>query len=164
MTEEKLNKLWYELEDEEKKAEVEYCKMFNSTPDEVPLNEMVRFRSGYCMGRHYGYLDGLHEGQKENEQLQKQLEEFKEKLGDLQMQKAGEKSDLVWNLMQKNDELKAQNEKLLDFVVERTVCCDVCPNSDTCRNDEGTCPYAGILKENEEKVTREWILKSITKE
>ncbi|MBR6401809.1 MAG: hypothetical protein IKS48_00330 [Eubacterium sp.] len=62
MTEEKLNKLWYKLEDEEKKAEVEYCKMFNSTPDEVPLNEMVRFRSGYCMGRHYGYLAGLKAG------------------------------------------------------------------------------------------------------
>ena len=61
-------------------------------------------------------------------------------------------------------ELEQQIEKLLDFVVERTVCCDVCPSSDTCRNDEGTCPHAGLLKENEEKVTREWILKSITKE
>lgn len=69
MTEKKLSKLWYELEDEEKKAEVEYCKMFNSTPEEVPLNEMVRFRSGYCMGRHYGYLAGLHEGQEENNRL-----------------------------------------------------------------------------------------------
>ena len=58
MTEGKLNKLWDELEDEEKKAEVEYCKMFNSTPEEVPLNQMVRFRSGYCMGRYYGYLAG----------------------------------------------------------------------------------------------------------
>ena len=67
-------------------------------------------------------------------------------------------------LEQENEQLKAQIEKLLDFVVERTVCCDVCPNSDTCRNDEGTCPHAGLLKENEEKVTREWILKSITKE
>ena len=61
-------------------------------------------------------------------------------------------------------ELEQQIEKLLDFVVERTVCCDVCPSSDTCRNDEGTCPHAGLLKENEEKVTMEWILKSITKE
>ena len=65
---------------------------------------------------------------------------------------------------QENEQLKTQIEKLLDFVVECTVCCDVCPSSDTCRNDEGTCPHAGLLKENEEKVTREWILKSITKE
>lgn len=71
----------------------------------------------------------------------------------------------VYKVMQEeNGQLKAQIEKLLDFVVDRTVCCDVCPNSDTCRNDEGTCPCAGLLKEDEEKVTREWILKSITKE
>ena len=61
MKENELSKLWYELEDEEKKAEVEYCKMFNATPEEVSLNEMVRFRSGYCMGRHYGYLAGAKE-------------------------------------------------------------------------------------------------------
>ena len=72
--------------------------------------------------------------------------------------------ETLQNALKRIAELKSQIEKLLDFVIERTVCCDVCPNSDTCRNDEGTCPHAGLLKENEEKVTREWILKSITKE
>lgn len=67
MTEEKYKKLYVELEEEEQKVEIEYCKMFNSTPDEIPLNQMVRFRSGYCMGKHYGYLAGLHEGQKETD-------------------------------------------------------------------------------------------------
>ena len=55
-------------------------------------------------------------------------------------------------------------EKLLDFATERTECCDVCPITDTCVNSEGTCPYAGVLKENEEKVTREWIEQFICKE
>ena len=55
-------------------------------------------------------------------------------------------------------------KKLLDFATERTECCDVCPQSDICVNEEGTCPYAGILKENEEKVTREWIEQFICKE
>lgn len=74
------------------------------------------------------------------------------------------KEQMYLDIAKEKAELKEQIEKLLDFVVERTVCCDVCPSSDTCRNDEGTCPHAGLLKENEEKVTREWILKSITKE
>lgn len=94
--------------------------------------------------------------QKENEQLKVENEQQKNLLQVM--------NDNDEQLRQTIKELKAQIEKLLDFVVERTVCCDVCPNSDTCRNDEGTCPHAGILKENEEKVTREWILKSITKE
>ena len=57
-----------------------------------------------------------------------------------------------------------QIEKLIDFVLSKTECCDVCPITDTCINSEGTCPYVGILAKGEEEVTREWILKSITKE
>ena len=59
--------------------------------------------------------------------------------------------------------LKAQIDKLIDFVLSKTECCDVCPITDTCTNSEGTCPYVGILAKGEEEVTREWILKSITK-
>lgn len=61
-------------------------------------------------------------------------------------------------------ELEAQIEKLIDFVLSKTECCDVCPITDTCINSEGTCPYAGILAKGEEEVTREWIMQFISKE
>ena len=61
-------------------------------------------------------------------------------------------------------ELKAQIEKLIDFVLSKTECCDVCPITDTCINSEGTCPYAGILAKGEEEVTREWLMQFISKE
>lgn len=60
--------------------------------------------------------------------------------------------------------LKAQIEKLIDFVLSKTECCDVCPITDTCINSEGTCPYAGILSKGEEAVTREWLMQKIAKE
>ena len=60
--------------------------------------------------------------------------------------------------------LESQIEKLIDFVLLKTECCDVCPIDDTCINDEGTCPYAGILSKGEEAVTREWLMQKITKE
>lgn len=50
--------------------------------------------------------------------------------------------------------LKEQLEKLLDFAAERTEMCDVCPLTETCRNSEGTCPYAAL---DEEKTTRKWL-------
>lgn len=59
-------------------------------------------------------------------------------------------------------ELEAQIEKLIDFTMERTECCDVCPITDTCINSEGTCSYAGILAKGEEEVTREWIMQFIS--
>ena len=61
-------------------------------------------------------------------------------------------------------ELEAQIEKLIDFVLSKTECCDVCPITDTCINSEGTCPYAGILSKGEEAVTREWLMQKIAKE
>lgn len=60
-------------------------------------------------------------------------------------------------------ELEAQIEKLIDFVLSKTECCDVCPITDTCINSEGTCPYVGILAKGEE-VTREWLMQKIAKE
>ena len=61
-------------------------------------------------------------------------------------------------------ELEAQIEKLIDFVLSKTECCDVCPITDTCINSEGTCPYVGILAKGEEEVTREWLMQKIAKE
>lgn len=60
-------------------------------------------------------------------------------------------------------ELKAQIEKLIDFVLSKTECCDVCPITDTCTNSEGTCTYAGILSKGEEEVTREWLMQFISR-
>ena len=61
------------------------------------------------------------------------------------------------------EELEAQIEKLIDFVLSKIECCDVCPITDTCINSEGTCPYAGILAKGEEEVTREWIMQFISR-
>lgn len=52
--------------------------------------------------------------------------------------------------------LEQQIEKLLDFVVERTEECDVCPLSETCANSEGVCPYR-----NKRINLKEWILRHI---
>lgn len=66
-------------------------------------------------------------------------------------------------LEKENAELEAQIEKLIDFVLSKTECCDVCPMTDTCINSEGTCPYAGILAKGEEEVTREWLMQFISR-
>ncbi|MBP5422587.1 MAG: hypothetical protein J6Y78_09120 [Paludibacteraceae bacterium] len=74
------------------------------------------------------------------------------------------KTETIKKLEEENIKLKAQNEKLIDFVLTKTECCDVCPITDTCINSEGTCPYAFILAKDEEAVTREWLIQNITKE
>ena len=66
------------------------------------------------------------------------------------------------NLTDRVKELEAQIEKLIDFVLSKIECCDVCPITDTCINSEGTCPYAGILAKGEEEVTREWLMQSMS--
>ena len=63
---------------------------------------------------------------------------------------------------QETKDLEAQIEKLIDFVLSKTECCDVCPITDTCINSEGTCPYVGILAKGEE-VTREWLMQFISR-
>lgn len=55
-----------------------------------------------------------------------------------------------------NEQLKEQMEKLLDFAVERTEECDVCPLPETCVNSEGVCPYR-----NKRINLKEWILRHI---
>ena len=61
------------------------------------------------------------------------------------------------------EEMQAQIEKLIDFVLSKIECCDVCPITDTCINSKGTCPYAGILAKGEEEVTREWLIQFISR-
>ena len=90
------------------------------------------------------------------EPREKQIEIDAKQIGALQKQN-GELADKV-------KELEAQIEKLIDFVLSKTECCDVCPITDTCINSEGTCPYAGILAKGEEEVTREWLMQFISKE
>lgn len=70
---------------------------------------------------------------------------------------------LIGEQKRKITELEAQIEKLIDFVLSKTECCDVCPITDTCINSEGTCSYTGILAKGEE-VTREWLMQFISKE
>lgn len=60
-------------------------------------------------------------------------------------------------------ELETQIEKLIDFVLSKTECCDIYPIIDTCINSEGTCPYARILSKGEEEVTREWLIQFISR-
>ena len=74
--------------------------------------------------------------------------------------KAGEANVKLSDELEK---LKAQIEKLIDFVLSKTECCDVCPITDTCTNSEGTCPYAGILSKGEEEVTKEWLMQFISR-
>ena len=77
----------------------------------------------------------------------------------------GYKENAKWcDDCKKIKELEAQIEKLIDFVLSKTECCDVCSITDTCINSEGTCPYAGILAKGEEEVTREWLMQFISKE
>ena len=49
-------------------------------------------------------------------ELEKENAELKEKLGDVQMQKAGEKSDLVWKLMTANEQKADQLTKAKEII------------------------------------------------
>ena len=50
--------------------------------------------------------------------LEKENAELKEKLGDIQMQKAGEKSDLVWKLKTANEQKTEQLTKAKEIIKE----------------------------------------------
>lgn len=126
------------------------------------MTEEEYFRKNYpdsCYGDkplspHWDFFqDGVEFGERQSE---KQIQIDAEQIRALQKQN-GELTDKV-------KELEAQIEKLIDFVLSKTECCDVCPITDTCINSEGTCPYAGILSKGEEAVTREWLMQKIEKE
>ena len=100
---------------------------------------------------------------KENYELQEKNKELNIKIDRL------ESACNAYNYSQRTyqeeiKELKNKLEKLIDFVVSRIECCDVCPITDTCINSEGICPYAGILDKGEEEVIREWLMQFISKE
>ena len=90
------------------------------------------------------------------EPREKRIAELEDKLANADYQLEGRDNEIA--------DLEAQIEKLIDFVLSKTECCDICPITDTCINSEGTCPYAGILAKGEEEVTREWLMQFISKE
>lgn len=48
---------------------------------------------------------------------------------------------IIEKLLEENEQLKVQFDKLLDFVMGRIEECDVCELTDTCINSEGVCPF-----------------------
>ena len=122
-----------EKEAEEKYGEVD--REFIACQDEGEV-----FNIGYVLGA---------------EPREKQIAELSKHIVELQNDKG--------ELIDRCRELEAQIEKLIDFVLSKTECCDVCPITDTCINSEGTCPYTGILAKSEEEVTREWLLQYISR-
>jgi hypothetical protein len=63
-----------------------------------------------------GYIDSAEPREKRIEELEKENAELKEKLGDVQMQKAGEKSDLVWKLKTANEQKTEQLTKAKELL------------------------------------------------
>ena len=133
-----------------------------------------------------GYLAGAEPREKRIEELEEKLKkettqriynfnksiEWKEKHRELEAQinnlqtmlQAEREVRCNEDYLRKVTDLEAQIEKLIDFVLSKTECCDVCPITDTCINSEGTCSYAGILAKGEEEVTRKWLMQFISKE
>ena len=70
-----------------------------------------RNKRSCCEGIGTGY-----EYQKRIAELEKENAELKEKLGDIQMQKAGEKSDLVWKLKTANEQKADQLTKAKTYL------------------------------------------------
>ena len=99
--------------------------------------------------------------------LQKAYDDLQNKNKDLNKKLFQAETDydkLHWDRNEIRANLEAQIEKLIDFVLSKTECCDVCPITDTCLNGDGTCHYTGILAKGEEEVTREWLMQKIAKE
>lgn len=90
------------------------------------------------------------------------IDEQKRKIADLE-QDLEHKKIAIRSRNADIKELESQIKKLIDFVLSKTECCDVCPITDTCINSEGTCPYAGILAKGEKEVTREWLMQFISR-
>lgn len=108
--------------------------------------------------------------QKQNGELTDKVKELEEKNIELENKLCNVANNLLENWCRNKEDycphlekLEAQIEKLIDFVLSKTECCDVCPITDTCINSEGTCPYAGMLAKGEEEVTREWLMELISR-
>lgn len=72
------------------------------------------------------------------------VDDLLDNFNNLQMWDFQRKKDgIISKLKQENEQLKAQFDKLLDFVAENYIDeCDVCELTDTCINSEGVCPFA----------------------
>ena len=113
-----------------------------------------RFDSIFISNFVHREIEGAYlEGSKETENLEHQIKNVQRALNKW--------VDKAQNLEKKNAELEREIKKLIDFVLSKIDCCDVCPETDTCTNSEGTCPYAGILTKGEEEVTRKWLIQFI---
>ena len=95
--------------------------------------------------------------------LEIKVEELENKIADLewQLQEVAKDNDYY---QAENKRLQEQIEKLLDWISENSICCDFCPMTVTCINDEGTCPYASELQKDETKTTKEWARQKLLKE
>ena len=88
------------------------------------------------------------------ERLKKENAELKEKLGDIQMQKAGEKSDLVWKLKTANEQkalrMKERDELLaeLEAKIERMKCCQNCMHYRHYTSDVTECAMSFVVAQN----------------
>ena len=77
-----------------------------------------------------------------------------------------EKCELLGIIQGKDKVIKELQDKLnelLELTLSYVECCDVCPETKTCHNSEGVCPYAEILQQDEDKVTQDWLLEYLNK-
>lgn len=79
---------------------------------ESAISEHDREHNDYELTEVYSKLD----------KLEKENAELKEKLGDVQMQKAGEKSNLVWKLKTTNEQKAEQLTKAKDLLLKLSTC------------------------------------------
>lgn len=126
-------------EEQIKQKAKRFCNRYNFSYTILSYNQTKR-KSGVLIAEE-SYIAGYHECEKDTIHT--------------------DNKETLNNALKRIEELEAQIEKLIDFVISKTECCDVCPITDTCINSEGTCPYAGILAKGEEEVTREWLMQFI---
>ena len=81
-----------------------------------------------------------------------ELKEYAEKLSEQHADEWQKQQEVI-------TELKAQIEKMKNFIFEEIDFCFYCPLTDTCINNEGTCPYANITEEEQKKLLSKWISK-----
>lgn len=107
-------------EELEKEAEDKGIKYADSLEYTIPK---FSDEEGYCWAQveqayEKGALDFAEPREKRIAELEKENKEIKEKLGDVQMQKAGEKSDFVWKLKTANEQ-KAEKLNEAKDIIER---------------------------------------------
>lgn len=105
-------------EELEKEAEDKGIKYADSLEYTIPK---FSDEEGYCWAQveqayEKGALDFAEPREKRIAELEKENKEIKEKLGDVQMQKAGEKSDFVWKLKTANEQKAGKLNEAKDII------------------------------------------------